>query len=205
MKQLRQVVMLPTKKASSIIKDFNNKLIFNYNDTQSLRDGYQFQHLYITSDEEIKEGDGALHQLDSKVIQIVEGLLDGDIRRFGYTKVIATTNKSIGISKDEFESKNWLLPQIPESFIKAFVESNGTIEEVLVEYEEIEGAMLNLNYKLKTRPDNTIIISQAKTYTRDEVEILCNSAYANGMVAQQFIEDLPTPRVRFKQWIKDNL
>jgi len=72
------------------------------------------------------------------------------------------------------------LPQIPESFIKAYVEANGEIDEVMVEYEsdcvcdswaklsqcEFEyeqnnrRGMCSKPFRLKTRDDNTVIIHE---------------------------------------------
>ena len=227
MKQLRQVVMLPTEKASNLWKHKKEDRL-GYSNGTTIEDSLVIpQHLYITSDEEIKGGDwyynpaGNNFAPDMRLVKCESSHEAIACKNEPVcSKVIATTDKFLGEPQLPLSDawRDWFknrLPQIPESFIKAFVESNGTIKEVLVEYEEcqtfkddacgVRFGCCNSPIKLKTRPDNTIIISQSKTYTRDEVEILCNSAYANGMVAQQFIEDLPTPRVRFKQWIKDNL
>jgi hypothetical protein len=54
---MKNIHILPTDKPSVLIKDFNNKFLLTNGDIQSLRDGYQFKHIYITSDKEIKEGD----------------------------------------------------------------------------------------------------------------------------------------------------
>ena len=222
MKKQAQVFMLPTEKANEELSFTNGKIM-------GWVDGAveEIKHLYLTSDEEIKEGDWYINYANklAQRTKLGDEFMQNHKTKDSTRKVIATTDKFLGEPQLPLSDawRDWFknrLPQIPESFIKAFVESNGTIKEVLVEYElceilvdiqirermkGVETSKLPTAYKLKTRPDNTIIISQSKTYTRDEVEILCNSAYANGMVAQQFIEDLPTPRVRFKQWIKDNL
>jgi len=52
---MKNIHILPTNKPSRLIKAYNNKLLLTNVDIQSLRDGYQFQSIYITSDEEIKE------------------------------------------------------------------------------------------------------------------------------------------------------
>jgi hypothetical protein len=54
---MKNVHLISTIKPSKLIRDFNNKLLVNYNNVQNLRDEYDFQHLYITSDEVITEGD----------------------------------------------------------------------------------------------------------------------------------------------------
>jgi len=234
MKQLCNVVMLPTEKASNIIintafNDGSNKdKLFYSNESKVQCANIRPQHLYITSDEEIKEGDwyynpaGNNFAPDMRLVKC-ESLHEAIACRNEpvCSKVIATTDKSLTIETTKADvanvqfSKHSLLPQIPESFIKVFVESNDTIKEVLVDYEERwkdlgdrgDGKHIyeTNHLVLKTRPDNTIIISQARTYTKDEVEQLCNSSYVEGMNAQKFINDLPTPRVRFKKWLEDNL
>ena len=72
------------------------------------------------------------------------------------------------------------IPQIPESFIKAYVEANGEIDEVMVEYDmTVESGYNNIlsggeesAYFLKTREDNTVIIHKVKSdkqYTAKDV------------------------------------
>lgn len=146
-------------------------------------------HLYLVSDEEIKEGDwfiinkSELHQC-LKLSDGQETIVfnkNGDnvgIPRKNCKKIIATTDKSLHAIKFkdtplEAPSKGLKgIAVIPDSFIKAFVESQGAIKEVLVEYEpteQFDEATSVGVYKLKLREDNTVIINPAKTYTREEV------------------------------------
>ena len=201
MKQLCNVVMLPTEKASDLcsLKEdtqgidwksatndnapWQSKGTLFFKQAGKSYHGMQNQHLYITSDEEIKEGDWVYWELTSDVFQFKKLDCTQDYIK-ECKKVIATTDKFLGEPQLPLSDawRDWFknrLPQIPESFIKAFVESNGTIKEVLVEYEEcqtfkddacgVRFGCCNSPIKLKTRSDNTIILSQAKTYTRDEV------------------------------------
>jgi len=46
---------------------------------------------------------------------------------------------------------------------------------------------------------------KGKLYTRSEVEQLCSEAYGAGMIKQININELPTPRVEFRNWVKENL
>jgi len=57
------------------------------------------------------------------------------------------------------------LPKLPEDFIKKYVESNGKMDKILVEYEGIESiieqrinTIHTFEYKIKLNPDNTINI-----------------------------------------------
>jgi len=129
------------------------------------------QHIYITSDEEIKEGDwycsptGIVSQHNG-----TEKLPDG------WKKIIATTDKSLKINLLEgikHAPENWReLPQIPQSFIEYFVDQynkGNIITEVMVEYElgnisesYFDGEKEKLPLHLKINPDNTINIKPSK-------------------------------------------
>ena len=137
----------------------------------NLSDQYIARHLYITSDEEIKEGDWCLG--DDFVYKY------RDINTFSFQlkerskKIIATTDSSLTITmQDSYLGKLYELPQPSKEFIQSYIESyNNVIEDVLVEV----GA-LNDTYKmlikegyvpkdaniqqLKLNNDNTIIIKK---------------------------------------------
>lgn len=161
-----RVVMLATDKADSAI----------------------FFQLYIISNAKIKAGDWCLHYQNKKDIagnfvfkckkvndlDALNGIYDEDtnyIRKYCF-KIEATTDSSLKMSKDFGEiSKEILLPQIPESFIMAYV---STIDDVEVEMEIIvvckgnngNGCFMDscghdcgcLSLKPKLNPDNSIII-----------------------------------------------
>jgi hypothetical protein len=138
------------------------------------------QHLYITSNRPTKDGDWFLE--DDNVLRrynptsrkdISNGLsIIGDYDK----KIEATTDPSLAISKptgtsfpDKYLER---LPQIPESFIKAYVESYNAgkpITEVLLETVQTRGIKPD-DFMINTRTDNTVIIHHIKdSYTRDEV------------------------------------
>lgn len=216
MKKPCKVVMLPTNEITGISK-FNEEYTW-YHKGYAPKDLklVTYYHLYITSDEEIKEGDwgmgfavginnvGRGHFLfkhDGSIPSKVNALAEGS------KKIIATTDKSIYYSGYSKHSKNsymessgvGYLPQIPESFIKAYVEAQGDIKEVLVEYVigqgQENGETTSIKEWIKTREDNTIIIHRAKTYTREEME----KAYREG-----FKDGLNKIHRAF-EWIQDNL
>jgi hypothetical protein len=94
-----------------------------------------------------------------------------------YRKIVASTDK-------EITSKSW----IPDSFIPVYVKSynNKTpIKEVRVETETYSkgwskdhGGNISISAeRIKTRPDGSIIIHQAKTYTKDEILLVLNNIY----------------------------
>lgn len=185
-KQKMQVVMLATDKQSSIVQHIHkniNTLHYRYNNNLYQHEDYINQHLYITSNDEIKEGDWIYDRAHDRIIQFDNLVVNGGSCSDHCVKIIATTNSSLKIwshtcfSGEEIYNK---LPQIPDSFIKEYVESNGTIKEVEVEMEETTPMQKTINdmtkqilftSQVKTNPDNTIIIhSKPKLYTREDVE-----------------------------------
>ena len=169
------VVMLPTEnsKAPLVVDDDDKSLHLTYELFRNKGNAVQditYQHLYITSDEEIKEGDWIINKPSNKPHQVkdISYLYESD------KKIIATTDKSlIGV------------PQIPQSFVEQFVKADG-IDKVLVEVELYAEAkvivdkkvypihtetVMESKSKLLINQDNRINIElvEEKVYTRDEV------------------------------------
>lgn len=205
MKKTHKVVMLPTEKAEL---GFNNKGELVTGDTILWsNDAHKAQHLYIISDDEIKKGDWFINEqyfLEEKVELAIWQHNGKIIPNSNPKKIVATTDKSLTISKDGFEGKNWLLNQIHESFINTFIKNynNGTpITKVNLEMELIpnpnytgSGDNIILGYKIKTRPDNTVIIHQSKTYSRSNIKDLLKR-FSNDYNILTSVD----------QWIKENL
>lgn len=124
------VVMLPTKDRSEILIT-NNKLLYKGN---RMENSDINQHLYIISDDEIKEGDWCLTPIEEGVQYVIKA--KGSNYNKLCKKIIATTDKSLELYTTK--GKGVLvtnLPQPSQSFIKAFVKAGG-IDKVLVEYEK---------------------------------------------------------------------
>jgi len=171
-----KVVMLPTNEKAKILFTGNyiNYNHLGYNKCKDLHN----QHLYILSDDEIKEGDWYLVISEDSVRQ---AQLDFHLTR-DFAKIIASTDSSLNIfikgigNLSPYYSS---LPSIPQSFINYYVSEynkGNKIEEVIVEYDsEYEdwkdnvGAII-LPAILKLTPNNTIIIKAVKdSWTREEV------------------------------------
>jgi hypothetical protein len=201
-----KVIMLPTEtpKGFTIAMNGEGKL---YTTTLTPKaSNTTYQHLYITSDDEIKEGDwvyevdkDAQEQIGMPVFNVEQIYPTGVIKAKGTTavihinflkKVIATTDSSLTTNAcmDFMDCKHdcsrgqhpcvseTSLPQIPESFINTYVEANGDIDRMGVEFDEwdftndclfsIESfdypdimGEYNFGLKLKLREDNTVIIN----------------------------------------------
>jgi len=211
MKKPAQVVMLPTnEKAGAVdILIHSNKLSIESPNFHH----YNPQHLYILSDEEIKEGDWYYDPYNK---QIIKSPYNHFPLEFGECKkIIATTDKSI-ILPERFPSFTYL-PQPPQSFIEHFVaeyNKGNIITDVMVEYENIdmdfdptEQNGIKWQTILKINSDNTINISIPKdSWSRDEVKQLFDKwndiVYKGYYVAKK---DLETVLDYSDKWIEENL
>ena len=167
----RQVVMLPTNEASSIYKHDKEGLSFSITGKYLKTNCIQPQHLYIISNEEIKEGDWCINKNKDTLYQLKGGSVTKDTKN-DWDKIIATTDTKLactcihceykrgnrGICK-KCSKESISLAYIPESFIKKFVESQGSITEVLVEYEAVFPKFgIDIEYAPKLRYNNNILI-----------------------------------------------
>ena len=114
-----QVHMLPTEQ--SLMCKTNDKLYFYPQENWFTRStDTDPQHLYFTTDEEIKEGDWMMNLNGDTIYQHFGN--GGDFEQ--WNKIIATTDPKLE------------LPQPSQAFIKAYCEQGG-IDEVDVEYVEM--------------------------------------------------------------------
>lgn len=180
-----QVIMLPTENKTYIGKFLENEpylaLYSWYLKSLNIKEQRQGQHLYIISDDEIKEGDWCLNE-NNNIFQYIGGLLLPTDK-----KIIATTDTSLKYfidskgNKSEHElTKNGyieFLPQPSQQFIEKYIESynkGNIITDVLVEYEllgheEIPSELWEERYKVNPK-DNTITIKKVKdSYSKTEI------------------------------------
>lgn len=136
------------------------------------------QHLYIISDEEIKEGDW--YVANNTIFRADDVFNDGNNPNIHkYRKVIATTDQDLPLPK--------VTPAFIEAYVKAY-DNGSPITDVSVEYMELlinpdkEGFVEVVGFGkvhkdnfplLKVRTDNTIITHQVKMYTLDDMKKAC--------------------------------
>lgn len=177
-------------------------------------------HLYITSDEEIKEGDWCVcnFQPGIEIRKNIHGVIGSTIGGKEYLKnnckkIIATTDTSLGQHQGTLEYSLGFntLPQPSKQFIQKYIEEynkGSKIEEVLVEYDEFYTGEDNeeeepiFEYKLKTDSHNTITIKpvKEKLYSQEEVEnILFRYAEQHGLTSTKGEID------EFNDWVEKNL
>jgi hypothetical protein len=220
-----KVVMLASNGESQLYKTMYKLCRSSISYKQELSPNQQNQHLYITSDNEIKEGDWYLTD-NNKVLQATNTILglvyaEGDHGRQirHCQKIIATTDPLLGYTDHRVSPvPNFCsLPSPSESFIKAYIEAynNGNvIDSILIEvdyhYERAipickcpftKGANGYLvctgKCKIPKLKDNNIIIKKVKdSWSREE---MCSNM-------QQYMEYCKwSGYITPMQWIEENL
>lgn len=219
-----QVIMLPTKNIDQgiYLNPVPSINIIHFWDFR-ISNSYIAQHLYIISDDRIKEGDYALDITTNLIQKVVDytGYLEDNKNGAKWKKIIATTDTSL---TNELYHPNLgtniktILPQPSQQFIEKYIEEYNKglpIKEIMVEYENImcpnEPKCINcyskclIGQKLKINPkDNTITIKKLKeSWNREEMFELLKKAYLQGRNDGHCtfrVEELG-----FDNWIKENL
>jgi hypothetical protein len=216
-----KVVMLSTENASRINSIFKRDVLTV---TKTSHIHKTSKCIYITSDDEIKEGDWCLFFWDGGQIGSDKPQQyqpdKGHILNKGLRKIIATTDRSLEIISKGINPVFEKLPQPSQSFIEKYVEEynkGNVITDVLVEYAPVYKNKLGaitidytsgeyqkhwgeiVDYQLKINSkDSTITIKKVKdSWNREEVRELCRLAY-----------NLPSQDVGpfgFDKWIEENL
>jgi hypothetical protein len=190
-----KVILLPTESGSNISMDAYGKMYFgNYPENTPFN-----QHLYITSNEEIKKSDWYYNERRKTVEQ--GNFMINTCELIFCKKIIATTDTSLG------------LPQPSKSFIQAYIKAyneNKPITKVLVEMESAFNIPTIYDYKqIKVNSSNEITIKKIKdSYTREEV---INKCLKMQYEYPKFVkESYYTPNTReiadwTNDWIEENL
>jgi len=216
------VVMLATnEKAEKCLMLRHNKLTYQpYYLTQEWLKYHNAvsKHLYINSNEEIKEGDWFIDLKDNTIWQ---NKAKESMRKSIFPeckKIIATTNEYIGYTDIRVSPvKNFCnYPQPSDSFIKKYIEEynkGNVITKVLVVYEigkSYSGnSGLEVKQWLKVDSNNCITIKKVEPelYTREEVKILLQKSllFAFKEGNNHIGSNLPFLRTTMDNWIKQNL
>jgi len=120
---MKNVQVIPTDKPSRLFKDNFNTLFFSINIDQE-QNHFKPQHIYITNDEEIKEGDWMIRGNEQPTLVTPNFFWDFGVR---YYKIILTTDQDLikeGVQK------------IDDTFLEWFVK-NPSFEFVEVEHTYI--------------------------------------------------------------------
>ena len=228
-----QVIMLPTKDNHSQLEidDLSiNKLSWELKQYCHKHP----QHLYIISDDEIKEGDWHLNADKNVVTNTTRYTLykatkikldfikklqekNSDCK---FYKIIATTDTSLTI-KHKYSPylRDWNLPQPSQQFIEKYIEeyNNGDIiTDVLVEYEsKFETIQEGLpgfpedniswwNNKIKVNSKDNTIVIKKLKDSWNRGEVI-EQMWSAYKAANTVFEDESALRIEFDNWINQNL
>ena len=214
MNKTHKVVMLPTQKSKNVgdivMRPSDRRLatinVLTVDDPQEAIN----QHIYAISDDKIKKGDWAIHP-SKGVYQAIRDLDELS----GSKKIVASTDANLFMYLEKFPGR-YPLPLIHESFVKVFINAHNNgkpITEVDLEMEELPSfGNIPTSYIIKTRPDNTVIIRESKTYSIDDME----KAFLAGKDLEGYdwhmnefhgasCECKPLKYTNFDEWIQDNL
>lgn len=176
------------------------------------------QHLYIISNEEIKEGDWfvlrnkeikkcykAINQYEVSY-DLVENQYDLESRAF-CKKIIATTNPELW----RFEFSEDRVAKIGIDFVERFVKEwnkGNKIEKVMVEYESVwfegDDNPNNCKEELKLRSNGTVIISpiEEKKYSKYHINMAIREAI---MYPEKFMTGIVHDDKKSLAWVEDEL
>ena len=224
------VVMLPTNQAQNednntiYLNNFSKELILGWRNARSTNQ--TVQHLYITSDEEIKEGDWVIlnYRIGKSIDKALPACLknafhnadfwnaENKTQNLGNKPIIATTDTSLRRMGDGIVdiALGLEISYIPESFIKYFIEEynkGNVITKVMVEYVQVPNSVfiqvLEAPYiQLKINSDNTINIKPIKNSWNREEHIANIKAFAKEFVANT---DTAYKQAVIDKWIENNL
>ena len=210
-------------------KEGKGKLIFT---DSNIRTPTQLQHLYIISDDEIKEGDWCYDLKNNCTLQAKSSYEGMRIK-----KIIATTDESLYFKDTNKNPKQYMgsyismslgenLPQPSQQFIQKYIEEynkGNVITDVLVGYELVSNEEYFLNTinpdddvpyfdeNLKINPkDNTITIKKVKdSYTREEhISNIKKFSLELGSKIHCFLKEDGTLSISIQdvnKWIEENL
>lgn len=219
-----QVVMLPTEKSSHLYKSSEGFLYFLDVATLAIDVKGKNQQLYLTTDDEIKEGDWVITQA-GHLRQCTHTRPQGDKYICLYSdnlvltthcrKIVATNNPDLLYNKHIDcngqgcdECNKLVVAKIPIYFIEAYVREQGKIKEMMLEYEHQyqfdlgNGIMQNTDNvsgygydRLKLRSNGTVIIHPVKERKYTREEF-------RHAVRQAWI--MSNGIVKFEEWFDQN-
>lgn len=157
------------------------------------------QHFYITSDEEIEEGNWCINSYDNRIwkYKLIPCPLPYWGNKDTLTKIIATTDTSLELFR--------ISQQFIEEYIKEYNKGN-IITKVEVEYiADYESNSMSIgSLKLKITSHNTINIKPIKDiYNRKEVIKLLNDFGEH--VCEQLLGHKLSMTGELYKWCKENL
>ncbi len=225
MKKRCQVVMLPTNEKAAIVQEsylHNKRLVLG----RTLNIGDKGFHLYILSNDEIKEGDwyyifGNRPQLcqkkeENRLFSNFDNKINGaelswysefrekPIKHRHCFKIIATTDTSLTtISRETIESQDlaeelYQLPRPSNEFIKKYCKKGG-IDFIMVKYQS---ELISGEAELVIAKDNTISCYTIKSsWNREELNKIIHN-YTAFLLSYYIAHKVPPTNKLIDNWTK---
>lgn len=202
-KQPIQVVMLPTKDLTNIIKRGDDNSLVYYELPNEANVTHSNQHLYITVSQDInpiKEGDSGYFislDFDIPIVVKVDNVNEEDLEHIDY-KIICTTDLKLN------------LPQVQQSFIAEYCSNPN--QEWEVEYEidminELSSGNTPSDTWVKLNQDNTVNITAVKEKMYSLEDLYLSAAnVVDQIAANRGNSDWninTTPKMIVDNWIKN--
>jgi hypothetical protein len=232
MKQKYPIIYLPTSDASHLIYRYkDDNLVFSKSMFKTAFD--KPRHLYILSDEEIKEGEWFYSKISNKILQYTKTTTP--IKGSNDIKVIATTDKSLtkGTNWEKADVQgHWIcsnceewteikslsckckpIPQIPTQLIKAYVEQE--MDYVYLEVNEVCEAECN-KFILNGAKSTCCRDTEMKLKLTDNNGVVWSEVEKEKMFNIEEVEEkcrlafmagfsVPSTKIGIEDWLKDNL
>jgi hypothetical protein len=209
---MKNIHVLPTDKPSRLQLQMNGKYHLENGQTISLK---KYQNIYITSDEEIKDGDYYLYLKDNKVYQFIRRahtkLLRLDIQK----KIILTTDVDLikdGVQDIDDEFLEWFVKNPSCEFVEVktdecpwFVNGGKQIEYREYTYIEIpkeepkqEPGKETADYIDRHIVEALVEVAKQKMYSEEDMK----SSFQVGFNVGYNDEESPS-YLTFEEWIKE--
>lgn len=162
---MKNIHILPTDKPTTLFKDDFGNFIYSINMDQE-QNHFEPQHIYITSDEEIKEGDWIFNE--EREPSVLQCIGQGSLR--GWNKIILTTDQDLikdGVQAIDDEFLEWFIknPSCEWVEIISLRKSSGYYDEKEIWHWDF------LAYKIiipKEEPKQETLEEAAENYVRNE-------------------------------------
>jgi hypothetical protein len=163
---MKNIHLIPTDKPSSLVLETKNNNLFITTTKDFGTKIMKFQHIYITSDEEIKEGDYYYLPRTNSVHKCIEDPTELNLeRRLGVAKIILTTDQSLnGVQAIDDEFLGWFV-------------DNPNFKVIKIEKEQVNNKP-GSSYSTITYYKYKIIIPQKET-KQETIEEVAKKQWGN--------------------------
>jgi len=148
---MKNIYLIPTDKPSRLfLNKVNNKLLLDsdtYSNLEKILPSSKYQNIYITNDEEIKEGDWYYLPRTISVYKCIEDPIELNLeKRFGVAKIILTTDQELikdGVQKIDDEFLEWFVNNLSCETVEVVKDKKLSSKSI---YDAVEGDLVYSNH-----------------------------------------------------------